>query len=171
MSPTNHAPETGAEEETVINTREESIKALRAVPVVARTLVRGLDDTALRARPAPGEWAAIEVVAHMADTDERALERIRLMRDQDQPSLPAFDPEALAIERAYIAAPIEPVLQRLEDTINTLLVDLCALDDACWERIGTHAAHGQVSIAQYLAHVAAEDVDHLAQLARLCPAS
>lgn len=151
----------------MINTREESMKALRAVPVVARTLVKGQDDAALRRRPAPGEWAAIEVISHMADTDERALERIRCMRDEDEPLLAAFDPEALAIERAYIAAPIEPALHRLETTIATLLAELGALDDAGWERIGRHEAHGRVSIAHYFAHVAAEDVDHLAQLARL----
>lgn len=170
MSPTNHAPETGAEEDIVINTREENMKALRAVPAVARALVRGLGDAALRARPAQGEWAAVEVIAHMADTDARALERIRRMRDEDEPSLAAFDPEALAIERAYIAAPIEPTLNRLEDTIAALIIELSALDTAGWERTGQHEAHGRVSIATYLAHVAAEDVDHLAQLARLCDA-
>lgn len=166
----NHAPETGTEEDTVIDTREESMKALRAVPVVARALVQGVDDAALRARPAPGEWAAVEVVAHMADTDARALERIRCMRDEDQPQLAAFDPEALAIERAYLAAPVEPTLHRLEDTIAALIIELSALDPVGWERVGQHEAHGRVSIATYLTHVAAEDVDHLAQLARLCGA-
>jgi DinB family protein len=167
MSLANHALESRAEEDTVINTREESMKALRAVPVVARTLVQGLEDTALRARPAQGEWAAVEVIAHMADTDERALERIRRMRHEDEPSLAAFDPEALAVERAYIAAPIEPTLRRLGDTIAALVTELSALDNAGWERVGQHEAHGRISIAQYVAHVAAEDVDHLAQLARL----
>lgn len=155
----------------MIDTHEESMKALRAVPVVARALVQRQNDAALRARPAPGEWAAVEVIAHMADTDERALERIRRMRDEDEPALAAFDPEALAVERAYIAAPIEPTLRRLADTIETLLADLRALDDTGWERTGRHEAHGRVSIAQYLAHVAAEDVDHLAQLARLLGAA
>lgn len=155
----------------MINTREESMKALRAVPVVARTLVGGQNDTALRRRPAPGEWAAIEVIAHMADTDERALERIRHMRDEDEPLLAAFDPEALAVERAYVTMPIEPTLRRLEGTIATLIGDLDALDDEGWERTGRHEAHGRMSIAVYLTHVAAEDVDHLAQLARLCAAA
>lgn len=160
-------PERWAEEESVINTRVESMKTLRAVPVVARALLRGQDDAVLRRRPAPDEWAAIEVIAHMADTDQRALERIRRMRDEDEPVLAAFDPEALAVERAYLTMPIEPTLRRLEDTIAALIADLEALDDAGWERTGWHEAHGQMSIAVYLAHVAAEDADHLAQIARL----
>ena len=64
----------------MINTREESIKVLRAVPAIIRALTQDQDDATLRQRPAPGEWAAIEVIMHMADTDERALERIRHMR-------------------------------------------------------------------------------------------
>lgn len=155
------------EEDTVIDTREESIKALRVVPIIARALTDGLDDVALRRRPAPDAWAAIEVVAHMSDTDERALERIRRMRDEDAPELAAFDQEALAIARAYRTLAIEPTLRRLQDTIAALVADLGGLDDAGWRRIGHHAAHGRISIAAYLAHVAAEDIDHLAQIARL----
>jgi hypothetical protein len=155
----------------VIDTRKESIKALRAAPVIARALVQGQSDVALRHRPAPGEWAIVEVIMHMADTDERALDRIRRMRDEEAPSLDAFDPEALAIERDYIAMPIEPALQRWEDTIVTLIADLEALDGAGWQRIGRHAAHGAMTIADYVAHVASEDVDHLAQIARLHDAS
>lgn len=154
----------------MINTREESMKTLRAVPVVVRALVRDQDDAALRDRPAPGEWAAIEVIAHMADTDGRALERIRRMRDEDEPSLDAFDPDALADERVYITMSLEPTLRRLEDTIAALIADLGALDDAGWERTGRHEAHGRMSIAVYLTHVAAEDIDHLAQIARLSAA-
>lgn len=155
----------------MIDTREESLKALRAVPVVARALVQDLDDATLRQRPAPGEWAVVEVISHMADTDERALARIRQMRGENEPLLAAFDPEALAVERAYINAPIEPTLRRLEATIAALVAELGALDDAGWERIGRHEAHGRMSIATYLAHVASEDVDHLAQVARTRDAS
>ena len=154
----------------MIDTNQESIKALRAVPAITRVLARGMEEEALRSRPAPEAWAAIEVIAHMADTDERALERIRRMREEDEPTLPAFDQDALAVERAYIAQPIEPTLRRLQETIAALVATLESLDDGGWRRTGRHETHGRLSIAEYLAHVAAEDVDHLAQLARLSDA-
>ena len=69
----------------MISEREEILKALRAVPVVLGRLVRGLPDGALRARPADGEWAIIEVVAHMADTEERSLARTRRMLSRTPP--------------------------------------------------------------------------------------
>src|SRR5512132_1787928 len=60
-------------------------KDLRATPLVLRTLVNGVDDGRLRRRPAPGEWAIIEVVAHLADTEERALSRVRRMLAEEDP--------------------------------------------------------------------------------------
>jgi len=63
---------------------QEILKTLRA-------LVRGVDDARLRRRPAPGEWAIIEVVGHLADTEERALARVRRMLAEDTPYLEPFD--------------------------------------------------------------------------------
>jgi DinB superfamily len=56
----------------------------------------------LRRRPGPGEWAVIEVVAHLADTEERALARVRRMLAEDNPHLEPFDQEALAVQRHYL---------------------------------------------------------------------
>ena len=63
----------------MISERGEILKALRAGPIILRRLVRDLPDDATRARPAPGEWAIVEVVAHLADTEERLLARTRRM--------------------------------------------------------------------------------------------
>ena len=159
----------------MIDVRAEHLKALAAVPVVARSLLASSDVDSgadwIRSQPAAGEWAAIEVVAHMADTDQRALERIRLMLDEDGPELAAFDPDALALQEDYLHMPAPATLDRLETTIGTLLDDLRALDDEQWQRTGWHSEHGSITIADYLAHVTAEDVDHLAQIARLVPSS
>jgi hypothetical protein len=39
--------------------------------VILAALVAARDDELIRRRPAPREWAVVEVVAHMADVDER----------------------------------------------------------------------------------------------------
>jgi hypothetical protein len=36
-----------------------------------------------------------------------------------------------------------------------------------WARIGRHGEHGEMTVELYETHVAAEEVDHLAQIARL----
>lgn len=150
----------------MISEREEWLKALRAVPAIAAGLASGLDDAAARRRPAEREWAPVEVVAHMADTDERATARIERMLAEDVPHLPGFDQARLAEDERYVERSIRAELDRLARVIARLVGRLEALDEVGWQRTGHHAEHGRMSVETYLAHVAGEDVDHLAQLAR-----
>ena len=50
------------------------------------------------------------------------------------------------------------------------LAELEALDGAAWKRTGRHGEHGEISIERYETHVAAEEVDHLAQISRILTA-
>lgn len=146
---------------------EEILKTLRATPVVLRALVRGIDDGGLRRKPAPGQWAIIEVVAHMSDTEQHALTRVRRMAAEASPYLHPFDQEALAHERRYIDLDLASEIGRLQRLRAEHLSELEALSEPRWQRTGRHGQHGEMSIELYETHVAAEEVDHLAQIARL----
>ena len=151
----------------MLDRREEIIKTLRATPVVLRALVEGVDDARLRRQPAAGEWAIIEVVGHLADTEERALARVRRMLAEQYPELAPFDQEALAEERHYLDLDLKGELGRLERLRAEHLALLVGLDGVSWERTGRHGEHGVMSVELYETHVAAEEVDHLGQVARL----
>jgi DinB superfamily len=151
----------------MLDRREEILKTLRATQVVLRALVEGVEEVRLRRRPAPGEWAIIEVVGHLADTEERALARVRRMLAEENPELAPFDQEALAEERHYLEQELDEELARLERLRAKHLALLVGLDGPSWERTGRHGEHGQMSLELYETHVAAEEVDHLAQIARL----
>jgi hypothetical protein len=151
----------------MLDRREEILKTLRATPVVLRALVDGVADARLRHRSAPGEWAIIEVVGHLADTEERALGRVHRMLAEQDPQLEPFDQEALAEQRRYLDLDLEGELARLERLRREHLAVLEGLDRAGWERTGRHGEHGEMSLELYETHVAAEEVDHLAQIARL----
>ncbi len=152
----------------VLDLREETLKAMRAAPVILRQLVRGLGDDDQRRRPALDEWAVIEVVAHLADTEERALGRVRRMLSEELPYLPGYDQEALARERRYIERSLAEELARYEHQRQEHVAHLAGLDDAGWERAGRHETHGPMTVLLHESHVANEDIDHLAQTARLC---
>ena len=153
----------------MIDTREELLKALRAGPVVLRGLVRGLGPAELRRRPAEGEWAIVEVVAHLADTEERALARTRRMLTEDTPRLAPYDPHALSIERGYLDLDVVGELDRYA-RLRAETVDLLErLDDAGWLRVGHHGEHGAITVQDLAAHTAGEDADHFAQIGRLIP--
>ena len=153
----------------MISERQEILKALRAGPLVLSRLVRGLTDEEVRARPAPDEWAIVEVVAYVADTDERALARTRRMLEDDEPELAPYDQAALAIERDYLGMDLNQQLARFAAIRAEQVHLLGELDDDGWQRTGHHGEHGRISVHQLAAHTAGEDADHLAQIARLIP--
>ncbi|HET8776337.1 MAG TPA: DinB family protein [Candidatus Limnocylindria bacterium] len=150
-----------------IDTRLELRKSMRAVPEVLRALVALIDPALVRRRPAEGEWAPVEIVAHLADGEDWALRRVKRMLAEDEPELEPFDQAALAIESRYIDLDITEQLERFERLRAEHLAILDGLDDAGWRRIGVHGEHGRMSVELYESHVAAEEVDHLAQLSRL----
>lgn len=147
--------------------REELRKALRSNPVTLRALVRDLDDLAVRRRPAENEWSVVEVVAHLADTEERALERVRRMLNEDNPAIAGFDQAALAVERRYHEMEVGEQLARFEALRGEHLALLDSLEDPGWQRPGVHQEQGAMTIQLYETHMAGEDADHLAQIARL----
>lgn len=151
----------------MLDRHEEILKTLSATPVVVRALAGRAGKGVLRRRPAAGEWAIIEVVGHLADTEEHALSRVRAMISHDNPYLAPFDPEALATERHYIDLDLASEISRLDRLRAQHLAELEALSEAGWERTGRHGQHGEMTIELYETHVAAEEVDHLAQIARL----
>lgn len=154
----------------MISERAEILKALTAGPIVLRRLVRDLPDETVRARPAPGEWAIVEVVAHLADTEERTIGRTRRMLSEDEPALTPYDPDELAIERGYIDMAVPDELSRYEALRAEQLELLQGLTDEGWSRIGDHGEHGRITVQQLAAHTAGEDADHFAQIARMIPA-
>ena len=153
----------------MLSERQELLKTLRAGPVILRKLIRGLDVTALRRRPAAGEWAIIEVVGHLGDTEERAVGRLQRMLAEEEPFLPAYDPNRLAEEHRYLELEPGPSLDRFERLRADHLAALETLDDAGWRRTGRHEEDGQMTVQQQAAHIAGEDGNHLAQIAHLVP--
>jgi hypothetical protein len=150
-----------------IDPRLELRKSMAAVPAVLRALRDGFDDAALTHRPSPGEWAAVEVIAHLADGEDWALRRVKRMLAEDEPELEPFDQAALAVERRYLELDADAELSRFERLRAEHLAVLEGLDGAGWRRVGFHGEHGRMTIELYESHVAAEEVDHLAQLSRL----
>src|SRR5687767_3849096 len=105
------------EEKLMIDPRAELIEINRTTPVILRTLTRGLDRERAR-RAGEGEWAVIQVVAHLADAEERAVERVRVMSTEHEPQLFGYDQEELAERRGYLDMDLGEQLDRFERLRN-----------------------------------------------------
>lgn len=123
-------------------------------------------EQAWQARGGDENWSVVEVVCHLRDAEERALERMRAMRDQDEPFLPGYDQEQWASERNYAAAELAPALAAFLALRAQHLADLEALPALGWERPGQHAEQGRITISAHTLHMVAHDSVHAGQIAR-----
>src|SRR5438309_3404860 len=93
------------------NTPGDLLDAFHAMPeVLVKTLEGCTQEQAQAARGGDENWSVVEVVCHLRDAEERALERMRLMRDEDDPFLEGYDQEAWARERNYAGADLRDAL-------------------------------------------------------------
>ena len=75
---------------------------LARMPGVLAGLVAGLDDAGWRARPAPSEWAPVEIVCHLRDEETEDFgARVRVIAKRGKRFTP-IDPERWAVERRYL---------------------------------------------------------------------
>lgn len=97
-----------------MNFLDEAIAKLSATPQQAGELVRGLSDEQLSWKPAPEVFSVRENVLHLRDIDcEGYAHRIRLILEEECPTLPDVDGGRLARERGYNTQPIQPALDDL----------------------------------------------------------
>ena len=149
----------------------ESLAVLRATPDILSRLLAGLGTPrAAELRGGDEDWSILEVVCHLRDAEERAIVRMRTLRDADDPRIAGYDQEAWARERRYNDDDLGRALAAFVEFRRRHVAELEALVPGAWERGGVHEEHGRVTIAGHTLHIAAHDVVHLAQIARQHPA-
>jgi hypothetical protein len=139
----------------------------RSGPEIFEALLEGCTQEEAQAAKGGDEgWSVVEVMCHMRDAEERAYERMRLMRDEPSPFLPGYDQDAWAIERNYAAADLRQVLAEFISFRKQHVADLEALAPGDWGRPGWHEEMGEVNISGQTLHMVAHDAQHAAQIAR-----
>ncbi len=143
------------------------LDAMTAAPDALERILAGVDDDlARRSRGGDEGWSIVEVACHLRDAEERALERMRAIRDEDEPSIAAYDQAAWAIDRDYAADDLRRAFAAFRSHRAAHVAELRALPAGAWERAGLHAEVGRITILNHTIHVATHDVQHLAQVAR-----
>jgi uncharacterized damage-inducible protein DinB len=149
------------------NTNKDLLDAYREAPTVYEELLADVtEEQARAARGGDENWSVVEVLCHLRDAEERGLERTRLMRDQDDPFLAAYDQDAWAKERNYAAADLREALDSFIEFRRTHIAELEALAPKDWDRTGRHEEVGKITIGAQVLHLVAHDTIHAAQVAR-----
>ena len=114
-----------------------------------------------------GEWTAVEVLGHLADSAEIFAERVRRCVAEDRPTLQAFDQDALAAERRN--AERDPLdLSRRLGAAHAEIVRLL-MDEKARSRPGIHSEHGELDAGHFGAYQAQHTRDHVGELAKAFP--
>jgi hypothetical protein len=153
-------PECGLDFETMAV--DEAVTAIRGFGRRYRApltrLLRGEDESVLRARPAPGTWSALEYAAHVRDVFEWYARWVRLVLAEERPALEGIDPDQEARAGAYNAQDPAVVVDELADRAEGLAATLEAVPDDGWLRVGTR--HGEERSVELLARRAVHEGSH-----------
>jgi hypothetical protein len=122
-----------------------------------REAVAGLTRADLLATPGPGDWAIQQLVIHLADSDAIALDRMKRVLAEDNPTLLYADESAYVRELFCEEQDVEDAVLLFEVGRRQLARVLRKLPDAAFERAGTHSKRGRVT----LGGLVAEYVEHL----------
>jgi hypothetical protein len=131
-----------------------------------RTLVQGLDDSLLRARPQPGQPSLKELAGHLADMDAVFRERAWLLLETDRPELPPAHPPKLHAAAACRDRPIEAILETYHTSRRQTLSLLRGLTSAAWHRAGHHELYGEVNLLHQGNWVISHEKSHLVEMAQ-----
>lgn len=154
------------------NSIRDMLDAFQATPDVLGNLLEGVTQEQAQSAIGGDEgWSIVEVICHLRDAEEFALNRNRLMRDHDNPNIIPYDQEQLAIDRHYADQNLRQVLSdffRLRREHISLLENLSEED---WHRPGQHPEAGRIEIFDHTLHMVCHDTIHCAQIARQLPQS
>ncbi|HNP71323.1 MAG TPA: DinB family protein [Kouleothrix sp.] len=144
--------------------RSVLIESLEATPRDLARMLRRLDDAAARWRPAPGEWCAADVVAHLAYIEAPYLARLRRVVEQDNPFEPYLHPDESAHDLARpLAELLDEFVRRRAETVAFLQ----GLEQRDWGRPLVHATIGATKLRDQVQELVSHDNTHLAQLVSL----
>lgn len=145
----------------------DPLPLLEGAPGRVAEAVAGLSEAAARRPEADGAWSVLQVLRHLADSEVVYGYRLRLIVAADRPAIPGYDQVAwtdrLHTHRGTVADALADYAAGRRMTVAFLR----SLDEGEWERWGTHSERGQESVRQIATLLAAHDLGHEQQLARV----
>jgi uncharacterized damage-inducible protein DinB len=145
----------------------EALVQIKALAETPRRLARLLHSAAPESwtrRPRPGVWAAVEVLAHLADTELFYGTRVRLVVTGDRPFLQPFEGAILADRAGYLSWPPAVAFERFRTRRAETLELLSSCSAVELARVGVHPVRGEMSVADLVALMLAHDTDHVGQI-------
>lgn len=145
----------------------DPIALQRDAPQILAVLIEGRTEEMLSRQPAPGKWSVRAIVAHMAEDELVSSWRYRQMIENSGAVLPGFDQDEWARLGDYESWTAREALEMFRLLREANLRMLGRLTPEEWQRHGTHAERGGMTVEDLARHMAGHDQNHIAQVRRL----
>ena len=165
---------------------EQRLGRLQQTPTELEQAMAGKDDVELGRRPEARSWSAKEIVCHLRDVEELFQLRFHTVVAIDEPQILVLgaspgdlsawrigglighplDPDRWAEERQYRRNDTGEALTAFRRRRGEVLTLLRSLSPEDWQRGGVHLSRGRLTLADWVASLAAHDDNHLDQLRR-----
>ena len=154
-------PETEAEDD---RTPADLVASYRQGPAVVRQAIAGMDAEMLRARPIEGKMSSLEVVGHIADSEQFLADRMKRTIATDKPLLMGVNGILYLDALNYHDRDIDLQLRLIEVTREQMAADLESLGPSAWSREAVHSEAGLVTLRQLLLHAVHHLESHVAAI-------
>ena len=151
-------------------TIEQALVLLEATPPRLAALADGVTPAQLRAAPAPNEWSANDVLAHLRACADMWGKYIMAMLAEDRPTLRAVNPRTWIEQTNYRELDFQPSLQAFASQRAELLAVLKPLPADGWVRSAIITGAGKpltLTVLSYAERLARHERPHVKQIERV----
>ena len=151
-------------------TVEQTLTVLAATPALIAEITEGLSRAQLVTPPAPGEWSARDVLAHLRACADMWGKYIVVILSEDHPTFKAVNPTTWIKKTDYLAQEFQPSLRAFARQRDDLLAVLEPLPRAGWSRSATVTGAGKVlelTVLFYAQRLARHERPHIKHIARI----
>jgi hypothetical protein len=146
---------------------KDPIAIQKETPETLARLIERTPDEVLSRQSAPGKWSIRAILAHLAEDELVSSWRYRQMIEQSGAILPGFDQDKWAGLGDYDSWTAREGLDMFRLLRNANLRMFGRLTSEEWQRYGTHAERGRITVADLARHMAGHDLNHVDQVRRL----
>jgi FMN phosphatase YigB (HAD superfamily) len=158
-------------ESTDLESLEPSIQNPAAIlammlstPAVLQSLVAPVPDRAWPRKYIADEWALVEVICHLRDTEREIHQmQVNTLLNENEPFISRPDSTVWAKERNYLKEDGRKALQDFASARMQTLAKLKGLEDSIWKQKARHAIFGPTHFQEVIGFMADHDRMHIQQ--------
>ena len=150
--------------------KSDPAKMLAAAPKKLERLLKGVNSSRARKRPAPDKWSISEIVAHIADTELVSGYRIRAILGEPGTQIIGFDQDAWVTALHYDKRDVKKSVAQYRALREANLALLKTLSAGQWKHHGMHNERGPETVEMIVRMYAGHDLNHMQQIERILAA-